>query len=248
MSGVVSVAMSAIQAVSLPEFSRLQHQPEALRKSAMTCLRLTASVTLPALCGLAVVSTPLMATIGKSWIPASHALTVLCLLGVAIVFAYFTGPLLQALSRPRELALLEWGRMILGVLALIPAAMIARHHSIAAQILGIALARFVIGAFIVAPIFVYILMKLCKITIREFVSLVIPSATSSASVVLSVLLFTSTGLLQTAAPILLLASEVAIGGLVGIVVLLALDSDLRRSTEAILSRNYDRLLALKQSA
>jgi len=248
MNGVVTVAMSAIQAVSLPEFSRLQHQPEALRKSAMTCLRLTASVTLPSLCGLAVVSTPLMATIGKSWIPASHALTVLCLLGIAIVFAYFTGPLLQALSRVREVALLEWGRMFLGVIVLVPAAIIARQHSITVQIMAIALARFVTGALVVAPIFVFILMRICNITLRQFVSLVFPSAMSAAAVVVSVLLFAWTGWLQTATPILLLSSEVAIGGAVGITVLLAIDFELRKSTEAILHRSYYRVLALKQSA
>jgi PST family polysaccharide transporter len=71
MSSVITLAMSSIQAVSFPEFSRLQHQPEELRKSALSCVRLTSAITVPALAGLAAVSTPLMAVIGPQWVPAS---------------------------------------------------------------------------------------------------------------------------------------------------------------------------------
>jgi O-antigen/teichoic acid export membrane protein len=96
MSTVLSAATSSIQAVSLPEFSRFQDQPVELRKSVLTCIRLSSTVTLPALAGMAAVSAPLMATVGPQWIPAARVLQVLCVLGMFFVFAFFTGPLLQA--------------------------------------------------------------------------------------------------------------------------------------------------------
>ena len=48
VSSVVAMATSSIQAVSLPEFSRRQNDPVELRKSALSCIRLSASATLPA--------------------------------------------------------------------------------------------------------------------------------------------------------------------------------------------------------
>lgn len=248
MNSVVYVATSAVQSVSLPEFSRLQQKPDELRKSVLTCLHLTSSITVPALCGLAVVSTPLMGTIGKSWTPAGRSLQVLCLLGVALVFAYFTGPLLSALSRTKEIAILEWVRMAIGVAVLIPAAMIVRTHSITTQIMGIALARFATGALIVAPFFLFIVMKTCRISMREFVVLAAPSVASAGAIVISVLLLVSTGLLHSTAPIFQLTCEVAVGGSVGLTALLAFDKPLKRAVAGIVSRSYYRLLAAKQSA
>jgi len=247
MSSVVTMAMASIQAVSLPEFARLQHQPEELRKSVLTCIRLTSAVTLPALGGLAVVSTPLMATIGANWIPAAGVLKVLCMLGVAMVFAYFTGPLLQALSRPHELAILEWARMAIGTAVLVSAGFIVRSGSIGSQIMGIALARFVTGVFLIAPVFVYILMRLCGISFREFASSVAPSAMATASVVVSVVLFDSSGWLRTGRPLYLLMVEVAIGGVVGMSTLLSLETQLRKSIVAILHRNVGRWALAKES-
>jgi O-antigen/teichoic acid export membrane protein len=233
MWSVINVTMSAIQSVSFPEFSRLQHQPEELRKSVLTCIRMTSAITLPALCGLAAVSTPLMATIGAQWIPASPVLKLLCMLGVAIVFAYFTGPLLQALSRPRELAILEWTRMAIGTAVLVCAGSIVRNGSISSQILGIAMARFVTGAVLVTPVFVFILLRLCGISFREFIFVVAPSAISAASVVISTFLFSLSGWLQAGRPIILLTAEIAVGAVVGIVVLLGLEAQLRRSVAAL---------------
>lgn len=248
MNSVVYVATSAVQSVSLPEFSRLQNQPNELRSSALTCLHLTASVTVPALFGLIAVSTPLMATIGKSWIPAASCLRILCLLGVAVIFAYFTGPLLSALSRAKEIAILEWVRTAIGVAVLIPAAIIVRTHSITIQIMGIALARFATGALIVAPVFLFILMKICRISIRELFLLIAPSMASAAAIVLSVYLFVLTGILHSAAPIVQLTCEVALGGTIGIVVLLKCDKQLRAAAASLTSRSYYRLKAAKQSA
>jgi O-antigen/teichoic acid export membrane protein len=247
MSSVVTMAMASIQVVSLPEFARLQHQPEELRKSALTCIRLTSAITVPALAGLAVVSTPLMATIGANWVPAANVLKVLCLLGVAIVFAYFTGPMLQALSRTRELAVLEWLRMAVGTAVLLGAGTLVRKGPVASQIMGISLARLITGAFLVAPLFVYILMRLCGISLRDFMSSVAPSAISAVTVVVSVLLFDSAGLLQGARPIFVLTAEVAVGGTVGLIVLFGLETQLRKSTVALTQRVLGRRVVARES-
>lgn len=247
MSSVVNMAMSAIQSASLPEFSRLQHEPENLRRSVLTCIRLTCVVTVPALAGLAAVSKPLMATIGTNWIPAHRALEILCILGIGIVFAYFTAPLLQALGRTRALAFLEWGRTALGAVTLVGMALLVRHGNVVTQITGIALARFVVGGLMVTPVFVFIVMRLCKISMFEIASLVAPSMVSAAAVVGSVLLFSSTGWFSLKPPILGLSAEVVIGGAVGIISLLTLDSQLRRSVESLVPRTFSKILLSRSS-
>lgn len=247
MNSVVTMAMSAIQAASLPEFSRLQRDPENLRRSVLTCIRLTCIVTVPALAGLAAVARPLMATIGPGWTPAHRALEILCVLGIGIVFAYFTAPLLQALSRTRELAFLEWGRTALGIVTLIGMALLVRQGNIVTQITGIALARFIVGGLLVTPVFVYIVMRLCNIRILDIASLIAPSLISAAAIVASVLSFSSTGYLSSKPPLLNLSVEIIIGAVVGVATLLIMDSQLRRLVESLIANTFSRRLLSRTS-
>jgi O-antigen/teichoic acid export membrane protein len=236
MNSIVAVATSSIQAVSLPEFARLQDDPAELRKSALTCIRLSSAITLPALAGLASVATPLMACIGPQWAASSNVLKILCASGMAIIFAYFTGPLLQAVSKPKLLAILEWARMAAGTAILVLVGLIVRDGSINSQIMGIALARLTTTVFLVTPVFLYILMRICRISVRDLASAVMPSALASASVVLSIILFQASGFLIAAKPMVMLAVQILIGGSTGLAVLLTLDGQLRLAIFSLVQR------------
>jgi O-antigen/teichoic acid export membrane protein len=227
VNSVVAMATSSIQSVSLPEFARFQDQPEELRRSALACIRFSSAMTLPALSGMASVSWALMATLGPKWIPAADALKVLCLMGMSTVFACFTGPMLQALSRPHHVAALAWARTAVGTLLLVGVGFVVRNHPIAWQITGIALARTVALAGIVMPVFLYILMRLCMISFEDLRTAVKPSVLASMSIITAVVLFHLSGLLASGKPLILLIAEIAVGGIVGLTVLLALDSQLR---------------------
>jgi len=176
---------------------------------------------------MAAVSAPLMATVGAQWIPAKGVLQVLCVLGMCFVFAFFTGPLLQALAKVKLAAALEWARTAAGIALLVVAGFVARGRPISWQIMGIALARFVGGAFLVTPVFLYLLMRLAGIAFRDLISSLAPSVLASVSVALSVLLFHETGWLSNGKPAVLLTAEVLIGGITGLPVLLLLDAQLR---------------------
>jgi PST family polysaccharide transporter len=227
MQSVVVMATTSIQVVALPEFSRVQDKPEELKQSAISCIRLSSTVTLPALAGLAAVSGPLMATLGSQWVPASGVLKILCILGMSLMFAYFTGPLLQALGKPHKLALLEWVRMFIGVGFLAVAGFLIRKGPPEWHLMGIAMARFIPAVFIITPAFLYILMKICRISLRDLMLAVTPSAAASAAAFIAVMLFQSTGAYENSKPIFLLISEVVVGAIAGIVVLFALDKQLR---------------------
>jgi O-antigen/teichoic acid export membrane protein len=236
MNTVLVTATSSIQAVSLPEFSRFQDQPSQLKKSVLTCVRLSSTVTLPALAGVAAVSMPLMATLGSKWIPAAGVLRVLCVLGMSFVFAYFTGPLLQALSKVKVAAILEWARTVAGIAFLVVAGFRARSSPITSQIMGIALARFIVGAFLVTPVFLYLLMRLAGIRFRELLSSVAPSVLASISVVSSVIVFRASGWLSSGRPVVLMTTEILIGGVTGLLTLFFLDAHLRLSARRLFKR------------
>jgi teichuronic acid exporter len=227
VSCAVSMATVSIQSVSLPEFARHQSNPEELRKSALTCIRLSSSFTLPALSGMAAVSWALMATLGPKWLPATDALRVLCLMGVATVFACFTGPMLQAMSKPHQLAALEWGRVIVGTALLLGVGYFVRNDTISTQIMGIALARTITMTLLVMPIFLALLMHHSKVSLGALTATVMPSVLASLAAVAGVGLFHLSGWLAGGKPLFLLAAEITVGGTAGLAVLLAADPQLR---------------------
>lgn len=235
-SAVISVTMSATQAVSLPEFARNQDNPEGLRQAALTCIRLASTVTMPALAGLAVVSGPLMATVGSKWQPAANVLSILSVVGILVIFTFFTGPLLQALGRTRALAGLEWGRTVVGLACLIVAGLLIRNTPDTWQVMGIAFARLATAVLFTTPFFLYLFLRLCRLTIGDFFRSVASSSIASTGVAISVLLFHLTGWLSSGKPVILLSVEVAIGAAVGIPVLLALDHQLRAFIKGLLQR------------
>ncbi|MGC2331976.1 MAG: oligosaccharide flippase family protein [Candidatus Acidiferrales bacterium] len=239
-NSIIVMATSSVQAVALPEFSRLQDRPVELRKSALTCVHLSSVVSLPALAGLAAVSGPLMAVIGPQWIPAAGVLKILSVLGMFLIFVFFTGPLLQALSKTRDLAFLEWARTAVGVTLLVIAGFCVRNRSIDWQVAGIAFARFCTGALLVTPVFVYILMRLTKISLRDLIGSIASSVIASASIVVSVMLISTSGLLSNHRPVVVLITEVVAGAVVGTAVLSRLDFDLRQLVITSLRRSFAR--------
>ena len=168
-----------------------------------------------------------MAVIGPKWIPAAGVLKILSVLGMSLIFIYFTGPLLQALSRTRELAFLEWARMAVGTTLLLTVGFYVQNRSVEWQIGGIALARFFTGALVVTPVFVYIFMRLTKISLRDLGTSIASSAIASAAIVISVMLLSASGLLSKYRPTVVLAAEVVVGTIVGSAVILKLEADLR---------------------
>jgi len=236
-NSIMSIAGSSIQAVSLPEFARLQDKPEELRRSVLSCIRLSSIVTLPGLTGLAVVSGPLMATLGTKWVPATGLLKILSVLGMFFIFDFFTGPLLQARSMTHQLAILVWTRVCAGTAILVIAGLMVRNGSVNSQIVGIGLARLVTVAFLITPACLYIMKRLCRISLRDFRVAIAPSVIASASIVASLMLFHASGWLVNAKPIILLIAEVAVGGVVGLAVLLWLEIQLRRLAVEMFQRS-----------
>jgi O-antigen/teichoic acid export membrane protein len=236
MGSVVSMATTSIQGVSLPEFSRLQDQPEELRKSAISCIRLSSMVTMPALTGMAAVSGALMATLGPKWTPATDVLIILCVQGMIFTLSYFTAPLMTALGHPKEVAKLEWARALVGVLFLLGFGFVLRTSTVNWQVIGIALARSVPNVLFVTPVFLYLLMKYAGVTFGDLIVALKGPMLSGLAIVGAVFLVKLSGIGTELKSVFMLALEVILGGAAGVAVLLAVDSQVRDIGRNMLSR------------
>ncbi len=168
MGTVLTAATGSIQVVSLPQFSKVQHEPQRLKNSMISCIRLSAIATVPALIGLAIVSDPLMRVLGKSWAQSGDVLKILAMVGVVMTFQYLIGPLLQSVSKPHYAAAMVWGHGLTSVLAMSVAGTLLKHASTSHQILGIAAVRLVVVLIVFIPIIIYSLSRICQTLSASF--------------------------------------------------------------------------------
>ena len=125
-----------------------------------------------------------------------------------------------------------------GAIILTLAGFAVRHQSTALQVAGIASARLATGAFLITPVFLYILMRLGAISIRDLASSIAPAVGSAASVVAVIQLINLFGWLSSAKPTVVLVVETLIGGAIGLLVLLSSDGRLRRSVKGFLRQGF----------
>lgn len=234
VNSVLTMSMASIQSVAFPEFARLQEQPNQLRASILSCIRLSAVATLPALAGVLSLSRPLMNVIGAKWSVASDALRIMCLFGMVMSLTFFTGPLLQALAKTRQAAALEWARMTSGIVMLVVAGIVVRHSSVEFQINGIALSRFVAAVVFIAPVFITILLRVSNIRLSVLALSVAPSAAAALVVFVVVTVIDNSFAIRSIGPVAILAIEVLSGAVVGLGVLFLLEPRIRKIALALL--------------
>ncbi len=116
--------------------------------------------------------------------------------------------------------------MALGTSLVVVAGLLVRTSTIDHQLMAIAMARCFTMTCLVAPVFLYILMHLGKISLRDLMSAVGPSVLASLTTVGVIALFHFSGWLSGSKPLILLIAETTAGGIAGLMVLLTLDSQL----------------------
>jgi O-antigen/teichoic acid export membrane protein len=235
-STIVSVGTSSLQAASFPQFCRLQDKPDELRQSVLTCVRMAAIITVPMLAGLAVISGPLLSAIGSQWIDGTNALRILCVVAIVQPIFYFVGPLLQALSRPHHLALLEWGHTAIAAGSWVLAGELLKHESTPVQITGIAATRFVTAVLLLTPVIVWLFRQLADVRFGQLLQVMAPSFLAGGAVGFVVFATSSSVLFQMMSPWPALLSEIVVGGIAASGMLLWLDRELRRTAEELLMK------------
>jgi PST family polysaccharide transporter len=219
---LLELTMRPVGLVSLPHFSRAQHDRERLRELVVTCLRATLLLTVPALLVLAACSEELLGLLGEEWVPGADALMLLCIVGIAKGLVFFTGPLLFALARPRFRAIMLWVLAALSAGTVVAVGAALGGSSADDQLFGMALSRALLFVVIFVPVNMAIIGWLAGLSLRELA----PSATapilSGVAALAAAAAVRSTGVLDTVAPLpaLLVAGAVASGAAVTVLLLL----------------------------
>jgi PST family polysaccharide transporter len=225
---VVQVSTSSLQVAAFPQFSRVQDDDAELGRSALLCLRMSSIVTLPLMAGLAVSSRFVMGVIGPNWVMAVPVLTVLAAVGAVSSLVQFTGPLLQAKSKPHYLAGLVWISSALVISTLVVVALVLRHSTVPVQITGISYARLIIILVFEAPVNLYLLTREARISPRDILRVLLPSLIAAAGVVCVSTLFSMQTLARNLGPLYSLGISIFLSAITAGSLLLLFDRGLRR--------------------
>ncbi len=154
MSGwPVRTISEATRRVSFAGFSRLAENPADLAAGYCKALGLLLSIAVPVCALLGTLAEPVVHTIyGDKWIPAAAALSFLAVLGLIRIVNELTYDCLIAAGKRKSLLVLHmWW-----LLALVPTLLfMAKGYGIA----GVAVGHVLVGGFLVAPVFVFILAR-----------------------------------------------------------------------------------------
>jgi PST family polysaccharide transporter len=233
ISLVSQAVVSSLQVTSFPQFSRLQDEPKELRNLVIFCLRISATLTMPLMAGIAGSSRLIFATVGAKWAAAAPVLGLLAVAGIIGALLPFTGPLLQARSKPHVLAILCWLDAAVVTAALVSVAMLLRKAPTSYQVAGVALARLGVTALIDAPLYLAFLFRESKMTLAEFGAATFPALTASSAIGLATFLLSYSGGLQNLPPAIGLVVCVGLSALVGGSILYAMDHQLRDWLRAV---------------
>jgi PST family polysaccharide transporter len=227
VDAVLELTLRPIGLVSLPHFSRLQHDREALRGTVAACIRLVLLTSVPALLALAACSDYVLAVVGEEWEPGSTALMLLCIVGIVKGLVHFTGPLLFAVARPLSRALVLWVIAAVNVAAVLVVGQALESASEDDQLLGMSAVRALVSLAVVVPLNLVIIRRLAGIRLRSLVPWSAPSVAAGLASIAVVQGLSATGLLDGLPPLvaLLVAGGLTVG--VSAAILLTFEPRLR---------------------
>ena len=101
----------------------------------------------------------LVSALGPKWADTADALRILAVIMMVCPVSNFLGPLLQAVSKPHSLAVIEWAHAIISAGSLVVAGEVLKHSSTWGQVTGMAVTRILTTAMLMAPLVFWLLPK-----------------------------------------------------------------------------------------
>lgn len=170
---VLTTMGRSLSSVSLPEFARLQHDPERLSARYLHFVHMAAVTTVPPLLLLASVSAPIVRLLGHRWHEhawaASMAIALLALQALPAPLSLFTGALLQARGRPGASAALSWTASGLSVIGYVIAGVFLRNDTIDRQVMGMVLSRLVVVIVVSVPAQITLARRVAGVRMADLV-------------------------------------------------------------------------------
>ena len=147
MESLLEVLTRSIQSVALPHFCSLQDDAPGLRAAVLSCIRLSATITIPAMTLLALTSDRLMILLGDQWAPAATVLKIVVLVGIVKSVTLFCDPLLIAKGRTTTVAVMTWLYAVISTAMIVFVGLSYSHKGVASLVVAVALVQ--TGTFLV---------------------------------------------------------------------------------------------------
>lgn len=168
--------------IALPHFSRFQNDPAGLRAAVERCVRVTLTITVPAMLFVAATSDYSLALLGDEWVSAADVLALLCVVGVVKGLITPTGPLLFAVAKPLLRAAMLWVLGALSAVTVVAVGIALQSAAADDQIFGMAASRALLFLLAILPINFAILIRFGGVHMRALLpSLAGPLASGMAA-------------------------------------------------------------------
>ena len=176
---LIRVVTGITYSVALPTFSRIQHEPERMRRAFYKATQYTSLLAFPAFIGLAALAPELVpALFGKQWTPSIPVMQILALIGILQSVLFFNGSVIKANGKP------SWslGIMFLTTICSVIGFLIAVQWGIVAVAIS-----FVISGYLVAPVSYAALHRLINVDIKTYFQQLLAPLSASFLMVLAIL-------------------------------------------------------------
>jgi polysaccharide transporter, PST family len=172
--------------VALPAFSRLQREPERMRRAFYGGVQLTSLISFPIFVCLALLAPQVVTTLfGEKWLPSAPIIQILSAVGLFHSVIWFNGTVTIAMGKPK------WR---LGLLAARTAVVVIAFTLVVQFGLLAVAATYVLVSYAFAPLEYWIVQRLIGIDLRTYFHQL--SAAIFGSVVMGLVVWTSTSALE----------------------------------------------------
>jgi PST family polysaccharide transporter len=157
---LIRVVVGITNAVAFPTFSRMQANPERMRRAFYKATQYTSLLAIPVFIGLAILAPELVpALFGEQWLPSIPVMQVLSLIGILQSVLAFNASVIKAAGKPAW----HFGILLLTSVCSVIGFLIAVRWGIVAVA-----AAFVIVGYLVAPVSYVAVHKLLNIDFRTY--------------------------------------------------------------------------------
>ncbi|MDL2335467.1 MAG: lipopolysaccharide biosynthesis protein [Chloroflexota bacterium] len=207
-----TLLINAARKLIFPTFSRLQHDPDRIRRAYSRMNRASSALTLPGYVGLALVAQEATVTFfGSRWAEAGPVAAVLFLIGPVLTIGAFSGALFNAVGHPEVTLRLRLVTTVFNVVGFLIAVIVFR------DILAVA-AAFVLRGYLLLPLNLYWMRVYGGIPIRDHL-LELRGVAIATAVMAGAVLLVKLALIGHVHASMLLLVEVFVGLIVFVVAL-----------------------------
>lgn len=168
---IIRVVTGITNSVAFPTFSRLQQEPERMRRAFYKVTQYTSLLAFPVFIGLIVLAPEIVPTLfGEQWLPSVPIMQILSLIGILQSVLFFNGSIINAAGKPSwQLAILFLTTFcsVLGFLLVVRLGIVA------------VAASFVIIGYLLAPVSFIVVRNLIQIELKTYLLQFTPSLLAS---------------------------------------------------------------------